>query len=275
LRRHPTRRKTREHLCEPAGERVRHPGKSLGAALVVRGPDGLKLTALGESIVPFVERVEQTVVAIRELAANRSVRVRLALPSGLTGLFTPHVAALQRAHPKLALELVSGARPANLKAGEADLAIRIAPITDKDLVARKLGDSGSALYASDAYLARRGAPHDLDDLRDHDVVGYDKSFSGVPAGVWLEARSKHANVVMRSREITDMLAAAIAGVGLAVLPCVVGDLEPRLRRLTAVIASRTVSLVYRREAKLSRELHGVIRFVVDVMRANAKQIAGA
>jgi DNA-binding transcriptional LysR family regulator len=81
---------------------------------------------------------------------------------------------------------------------------------------------------------------------------------------------------MRSREMTDMLAAAASGVGLAVLPCVVGGTEPKLTRLTAEpVATRTVSLVYRREAKLSREVRAVVRMVVEVMREHAALLSGS
>ena len=72
-----------------------------------------------------------------------------------------------------------------------------------------------------------------------------------------------------------MLAAAVSGAGLAVLPCLLGDAEPALRRLSReVIGTRSLSLVYRREARLSPEVRAVIRFVVDVMRAHATRLAG-
>jgi DNA-binding transcriptional LysR family regulator len=257
------------------GRRLSSLERSLGGPLVLRGPEGLKLTPLGEVVVPLVEQVEQAVIAVRDLVSARRARVRLALPSGFTTLFTPRVAQLQREHPKLSLELLSGAHPVDLKKGEADLAVRVGPVADKELVARKLCEVGWALYASDAYLARQGAPRDPNDLSGHDVIGYDPSLAGVPAATWLDARSKGTNVVMRSREITDMLAAAMSGVGLAALPCLVGDHRPSLHRLTSdVIATRNVSLVYRREAKLSPEVRAVIRFVAEVMRAHAQQLGG-
>jgi DNA-binding transcriptional LysR family regulator len=248
---------------------------ALGASLVLRGPAGLELTPLGEAVVPLVEQVEQAVARVRDHVSTRRARVRLAVPSAFTTLLTSRVAELQKEHPKLSLELVSGARPADLKKGEADLAVRMGPIADKELIARKLCDSGWALYAAESYLARRGVPRDLDDLGGHDVIGLDPSLARVPAAQWLEARSERANVVMRSREVTDMLAAATSGVGLCALPCMVGDVEPRLTRLSEeLIAQPSIWLVYRREAKLSREVRAVIRMVVDAVRDNADRIQG-
>jgi DNA-binding transcriptional LysR family regulator len=258
------------------GRRLSSLEEALGAPLVLRGPEGLRLTPLGEAALPLVERVEQAVAAVRDEVSTRRARVRLAVPSGFTKLFTLHVAELQKQHPKLALELVSGARPVDLKRGEADLAVRVGTISDKDLIARKLCESGWALYAADAYLARHGTPRDLDNLAGHDVIGFDPSLARVPAAQWLEARIANANIVMRSREVTDMLAAALSGVGLCALPCMVADVEPKLTRLTTdLIARPIISLVYRREAKLSREVRAVIRMVVDVMRENADRIQGS
>ena len=86
-------------------------------------------------------------------------------------------------------------------------------------------------------------------------------------------RADGANIVMRSREVTDMLAAAMSGVGLCALPCMVADVEPKLTRLTTeLIARPRISLVYRREARLSREVRAVVRMVVDVMRENAESL---
>jgi DNA-binding transcriptional LysR family regulator len=76
--------------------------------------------------------------------------------------------------------------------------------------------------------------------------------------------------------MTDMLAAAVGGAGLALLPCLIGDEEPGMRRLTpAVLATRELWLVYPREARLAEPVQAVIRFVLEVMRSNAPRIAGS
>lgn len=257
------------------GRRLTALERSLGASVVLRGPEGLRVTPLGARLIPLVEEVERAVSAVRDVGASQRGRVRLAVPSGFTRLFTAGLAKLCTDHPGLSLELVSGSRPVDLKKGEADLAIRSGPVVDKELVARKLCASGFSLYAAESYLARRPAPDDPNDLTGHDLIGFDPSLAAVPAARWLEERSATATIVLRSREMTDMLAAACGGAGLAVLPCMLGDSEPTLRRLTPdVLASRTLSLIYRREAKLSQHVRAVIGFVVEVMRTHADQISG-
>ncbi|HUG26635.1 LysR family transcriptional regulator [Piscinibacter sp.] len=257
------------------GRRLSALERSLGAPLVIRGPDGLHPTPLGESLLPLAEQVERAVLAFHDRATQQPSRVRLALPTGFTKLFTAELARLRSDHPQLSLDLLSGARPADLRKGEADLAIRSGPVLDEDLVARTLCESGWSLYASPAYLTRRPPPLDPNDLNGHDVIGYDPSLAAVPAAKWIAERAHNATVVLRSREMTDMLAAALSGAGLAVLPCLLGDEEAGLVRLTpSVLATREVSLVYPREARLAPPVQAVIRFVVEVMRENADRVSG-
>lgn len=256
------------------GRRLAALERSLGAPLVLRKPDGLRLTPLGAELVPLVDAVEKAVLAVQARVQAQASLVRLAVPSGFTRLFTAKLPMLRREHPELALELVSGARPVDLERGEADLAIRIGPVADPELVARKVGDVGWSVYASPAYL--KGRPRvDLDDLRGHDVIGYDASLAGMPAARWLEARAGRARVALRSREMTDMLAAAVNGAGIAVLPCVLGDAEPLLQRLTPdVVASRPAALVHRREATIADSVRAVKRFVVVVMHEASRALLG-
>lgn len=258
------------------GRRLTALEAALGAPLVLRGPDGLRLTPLGERVVPLVEELARAVEAVRDLVASNATRVRLAVPSGFTRLFTPGLAQLCRDHPGLSLELVSGARPVDLARGEADLAIRAGAVTDKDLVVRALCISGWSLYAAEGYLARHPAPIELDDLGGHQVIGFDSALSGLAAAAWIQKRAARATIVLRSREMTDMVAAASSGLGLAALPCLIGDSDPALRRLTPeVIASHKLSLVYRREARSSASVRAVARFVVEVIRQHAARIGGA
>ncbi len=247
----------------------------LGAPLFIRGPDGLRLTALGARVLPLVEDVERAVRAVQEAVFADRGKVRLAVPSGFTALITQHLDALQRQHAAVSLELLSGSRPVDLKKGEAELALRLGPVTDEDLVAQSMGEVGWSLYAADTYLARRGAPVDPRTLSGHEIIGYDESLEAVPGAKWLAAHAQDAKTVLRSREMTDMLEAAAAGLGLAVLPCVLGDTEPTLRRLSdEILGTRRLSLVYRREMLRVAPVRAVITFVASLMREHAGLISG-
>jgi len=261
------------------GRRLAALEHAIGATLVVRGETGVRLTPLGEALVSRVEEVERSIGDLNGQAALHTARVRVAMPSGFANLLTPHLpellAELRRKHPQTSLEFVSGSRRVDLAKGEAELALRVGPEMDETLVVRKIEELGWSLYASPAYLARRPAPADPRHLSGHEVLGFNVGFSGHPGAIWLAEHGAGARTVLLHREVEDMVAAAVAGVGLAILPCIIGDMEPRLQRLTTeILGRRSLSIVYRREVLLAKSVQTVMRFVIEVMRVHARLLRG-
>lgn len=75
--------------------------------------------------------------------------------------------------------------------------------------------------------------------------------------------------------MVDLVAATQSGAGLALLPCFLADDQATLERLTpSVLVAQDLWLVYRREARVSKELRAVIRFVVDVVGEHAPKLGG-
>lgn len=257
------------------GRRLSALERALGGALVERTPAGLELTRLGRRVLSLAEDMNRSAQALSQLAHDEPSVVRLVVPTGFTALLSARLDALSERAPGVSLDIVSSAKRSDLKKGGAALAIRIGPLDDPSLISRKVGEVGSALYASRAYLAKRKTRVNLDDLSGQVVIGFHRSLSALPAAEWLEARSAGAKVALRGRDAVDMVSAARSGVGLAVLPCFLADSEPALVRLgDKPIALRRVSLVYRREARLSAPVRAVIRFVVEVMHEHAAMLRG-
>jgi DNA-binding transcriptional LysR family regulator len=249
---------------------------ALGAPLFLRRPDGLVLTPLGETLVPLALNVERSVVVLHEAVRSRRSRVRVALPSGFIALFADDLAHFGQAHPEVLLDIVSGGQALDLQRGEAELAVRVGPIRDPDLVARPLGDVGLSLYAATRYLESHPAPVNPEELAGHHLIAYGADLAATPAARWIEARSAQAVVVLRTNEIATMLAAAASGAGIALLPCLLADVEPRLVRLTpAVLARRGLSLVYRREVRMNKSVRVAATFLVEAMRSRAHRIDGS
>jgi DNA-binding transcriptional LysR family regulator len=257
------------------GRRLAGLEQALGAAVVLRNPDGIQLTTLGRRLLPLAEQVERAVRDVSALASTEQARVRLAVPSGMTQLLAPGLARLRARHADIALEILSGSRFVDLKRGEADLAIRVGAVTDAELVVKKMGEVAMALYAAHHYLQRRALAIDAADLAGHDVIAFDPALATLPSAQWLEARTRDATVVLRSREMTDMLTAITSGLGVGVLPCYMGDAVPELVRLTRQpVASSKLSLAYRREARLARPIRAVADFVVASMHQQAARLLG-
>ncbi len=146
--------------------------------------------------------------------ANDRAQARLAehLLQGLADVPAP-----ERARQ---LEVLIDNRVLNLSRREADLARRLVRPTQPQLLARRLAQVGMGLYASRAYLARRGRP-DAPGLEGHDVVGYDEASPPAAESEWLAKWAFRATVVLRTNSARGLLSAAAAGQGLALLPCFV------------------------------------------------------
>ena len=258
------------------GRRLSALERALGAPLVLRGPDGLTLTPLGERIAPLVQEVERAVSAAREAARSQRKRVRLSVPQALTGLFTEALAQFRHEHADVTLEIIGANRPPDLKRGDADLAVLVRTVIDEDLVRRVIGEVGWSLYGAACYLARRPAPVDPNDLTGHDIVALASDSTAAPASQWLAKHAANATVVSRSNASASLVAAAVAGAGLALLPSFLAEAEPTLKRLTPnVLTKHPVWLAYRREARIAEPVKVVIRFAIDLMRKHAERLKGA
>ena len=115
-----------------------------------------------------------------------------------------------------------------------DLALRAGRLADSTLVARKIADEELALYASPAYLRRRGRPRRLADLAEHDCV-LQRAVNG--RGTYhLRGPDGEEQIEVSGRVSADemlfLYQAAEAGSGIALLP--ESLVRPRLARKSVV-----------------------------------------
>lgn len=149
----------------------------LGMSLITRTTRRLDLTEEGEWLLARARKVLSDLQDTEEqLAARLSqpsglVRVNAATPV-LDHLIAPLAADFLDAYPLVRLELTSGETVIDLIEERADLAIRIGPLADSTLNARRLGTSRLRLLASPAYLARYGSPGTIDQLSEHRLLGF-------------------------------------------------------------------------------------------------------
>jgi len=83
------------------------------------------------------------------------------------------------------------------------------------------------------YLARHPwADNPLNFLAGHRIIGVDARLAGVAGAIWVAEHGEGAEITLRLSEMTEVMDAVVAGAGLGALPCLLGDGEPRLQRLT-------------------------------------------
>jgi DNA-binding transcriptional LysR family regulator len=249
------------------GRRLTALETALGTRLFIRGPEGLTLTPAGREVLPLAEELAARAQAIERRVSGQDSRVegvvRLSVSEALSGYFVKQTATLRDLHPGLTVEMLIGNHASDLLRGEADLAIRARPVTEPDLVARKLVCAGWSMYASAGYVARRGSPPDPESLGGHDVIAFDDSMASTPGGSWFGAHAKGCNVALRGNSVVAVLNAAICGMGVAVIPCFLGEQEPQLRRLTPrILGARDVFLVVHPDLARVARVRAVMDFIV-------------
>ncbi|HRJ69554.1 MAG TPA: LysR family transcriptional regulator [Beijerinckiaceae bacterium] len=159
--------------------------ETLGARLFERRTNGCVLTPAGERFLAAAERIESDMLRVQAELSDTDVEaagtVRIGAPDGFGTLFlSGRLGRLMARHPRLTIQLVPLPRAFSLSKREADIAVVIDRPDEGRLHVRKLTDYTLGFYGAPDYLARHGAPANLDDLPRHRLVTYvqDLQFAG-------------------------------------------------------------------------------------------------
>jgi len=150
--------------------------RRLGVRLIQRSTRTLGLTAEGtayyERVAPLLRAIEEAEDVV-QVASEAKGRLRVSAPQEfgrlLVACWAPEFLAR---HPGLKLELNVTDRNVDIIREGYDLAIRMGSLRDTGLIGRKLADLHWILVASPLYLAKRGRPETIEDLRSHSCVRY-------------------------------------------------------------------------------------------------------
>jgi len=260
-----------------ASRRITGLEAALGAKVFLRTREGLRLSPAGERLL---ERAERMAAEARMLTAEAADAggvavgpVRLATTEALAVLLVEEgILDLRERHPGLVLELLGGNRPLDLTRGEADLALRVAPVREANVQVRRLASFTPSLFAAESYVRRRGAPTTEEALDGHDVLLPAGELAALPEARWLASRPG-VRVVFQSSSMSALLAAAVAGAGLCVLNDAWGTRVPSLRHLFPIAACepRPLWLALAPEAA-SR---AAVRLVADRVADLVARVSGA
>jgi DNA-binding transcriptional LysR family regulator len=252
------------------GRRVTSFEARLGAKLFVRSPAGWGLTAVGRGMLAHAERMEEHALTAETLAAGRdagldgSVRIS-ASEWVIRSILGPALAPFVVRHPSLSLELVAEARHASLVRREADLAIRPSKFSHQDVVQRQIGTIEFGLYASDAYLARHGAPDFTAGCPGHVLIAMSDDVGNVADREWLPPITGRARVAVRTNGREPMATMAAAGMGITCLPRFVGDATPGLRLVTTPTPAprRALWIGVHREARSTPRIRATLTHIAE------------
>lgn len=218
------------------GRRIRAYEARLGARLFVRGPSGLSVTSIGRTMLAAVERMESDALDAERSAFGRDDglrgSIRITASEWLAvRVLGPALAPLLERNAGLSVDIAAEGRHLNLGRREADLALRPRTFEHQTVYQRRVGRIELGLYASPAYLARTGATTFAAHGAGHALITMTEELGDV-ARTWLLTHAKAARIVARTNGREPMATLAVAGVGVACLPRIIGDATPGLRPLT-------------------------------------------
>ncbi len=254
--------------------------EQLGAEVLRRGPRGIELTETGEAILAPIRRMRDEASAVGVAATGRDAAlegtVRVSATEGFANYWcTPVLMDLQRAHPAIRIEIDVRNRNANLLRREADIAIRLLRPRQQELVARQVGDVAIGLYASTAYVERRGRPDSIDALADHACVGFDESIVDTDAGRWIERHAGPGRAVFRSTSLNTQLEAIRCGWGIGIAAVFIAEKVGGLERVLPEVGhSLGVWLVTHPGLRRSARIRAVYDFLAERFERDREAIAG-
>lgn len=214
----------------------------LGARLLERTTRHVRLTAAGEV---FHRGCRDALAALRDaeaLAADATAEVRGPLrvsapPAWARAVLVPLLGEIAQAYPELALELLLVERYVDLVEEGIDVALRLGPLRDSQLTARRIESGHFVLCAAPSYLRRRAAPRSVADLARHDTLVLATS-SGRRRWPFRE-RGRAVAFEPRGRLVANDVAflreAALAGRGVTVLPSYLVAADLRAGKLVELL----------------------------------------
>ncbi len=213
--------------------RINRLESDLGVRLFERLREGYVLSVAGEDMRVSVDRIADQIDELDRRLAGRDHRLTGTLSVTTTDTLMhrflgPHFAGFRERYPDVTVEVVLASEFLNLSKRQADIAIRPSLAPPDELFGRRLAAIAFAVYGAAAYLERAGREQPLSG---HEWLGFDAGLAHLAAAGWLRKAVPDADYRFRANNLMALLGAAKAGMGLAVLPCFLGDDEDGLERL--------------------------------------------
>lgn len=193
----------------------------LGTRLLQRTTRSVSLTQEGMEFMPYARALIDAEAGARALFSpstqGAAGLLRITAPSGFGRRnILPLVPALLSDNPKLSIDLQLSEDVIDIVGRGIDVAIRIAPLKDSSLIARKITDNPRVVCASPGYLKAHGKPQRVDDLTQHSCL----KLSSVPQWIFeRDGEMIRINVEGRfsSDNVEGVRELCVKGLGLAQL----------------------------------------------------------
>lgn len=209
---------------------------SIGVRLFERSGGRYQPTPAGEELARAGASMNDTAQRALLKIAGRDLR-----PSGVVRISTTDSVALKLLHPamlrcrerypQITLSVEIDNRMVDLSRRDADIAIRPTKAPPGHLIGKRIATVAFGVYGARAYLEQAGEKP----LAEHAWIALDESQSQHRTLRWLEKITPLNEAGYRINSFGGAYQACVAGLGLALLPCFLGDSSPALARIGALV----------------------------------------
>jgi len=187
--------------------------------LFKRTTQGLQLTEAGEQLVDAAERMDQAADLFARQASGMSVELRGTVrvsANEIVGIYLlpAAITAFREQHPGVQIEIVITNQASSLSKREADIALRMFQPTQPDLVARRLPEMELGFYAHRDYLRKYGEPQNLEDFKQHAIIGFDENMEYIESAAEMGFQLTRDSFALRTDHMLMQINLARAGAGI-------------------------------------------------------------
>lgn len=255
--------------------RLRGIEKALKTELFEKFKHGVVLTAAGEEMVATAEAVERLTHDLDARVTSLDTRLegplRVTSTDALMSHWLSDFGEFHGRYPKIELALTPTQTVVDLDRREADVALRAGFEAPGHLVGRKYARFHLAVYGSEALLERVGANSPLGAFP---WLAWSTK-AGRLTDRWIAEHAGEAQVAMRLGHIQQMVQALVAGFGISLLPCLVGDSQPDLRRVGGVLLpGGHLWILTHPRLRGSARVRAFVSFVRDLIERDRDLIEG-
>lgn len=246
---------------------------NLQVSLFTRHARGLMLTEQGDilfrTVSDVLTRLSSAENALLESKERPHGPLKITAPVAFgTTWLTPRLREFSETYPEITITLLVDDRELDLTMREADVAIRLFPAKQPDLIQRKLTVLNNSIYASNEYLRKYGVPKKPQDLQSHRLVLFAEDQKQPFAEVnWiLKTFATHDNPQMPPFKINSlfgMLRAVKSGMGIAGLPDYMVQSKSISKVLPELSGPKTdVFFLYSMEMRNSKRINVFKEFIL-------------
>lgn len=217
----------------------------LGLVLFRRDGLGYHPTEAALGLRAAAEAVDSAAGEFLKQAQSRAMdqrrRLRLTCPGPLVQRLgaSAFLRGLTEGPGALSVEILIEDSYSDLMAGAADVALRSGEAEDPRLVGRKVALSTWSAYAAQEFIRAKGQPASPADLARFPLIGFEGALARNRGALWIASDLAGARIAARSDSMLGVIQAAVAGLGVALLPTTIARADGRLVELLPPIEALT------------------------------------